>query len=69
MNELTFILAVLVTKEVLTITEAAAIHKASKESIISSNLGEMIAKVTKALEPSPDTGAIEKVDARSIIGL
>lgn len=65
MNELTYILAVLVKKDVLSVHEAGAIQKAAKESVISTNLGEMIAKVDKALTKKP---GIEKVDARDIIG-
>lgn len=68
MHEITFILAILVSKEILTVVEAKAILKESQHSVLSANLGEMIAKVSKSLEVDEVTSTIEKVDARSIIG-
>lgn len=68
MNELTFTLAILVAKELLTPAEAKAIQKASQESVITSNLGEMIAKVNKALQPK-DAGEVKTIDAREVMGL
>ena len=68
MQDITFTLAILVSKEILTVVEAKAILKESQHSILSANLGEMIAKVSKALEVDEVTSTIEKVDARSIIG-
>lgn len=66
MNELTYILAILVRKDVLSVQEARQIQKASNEAVTSSNLGEMIAKVDRALKTK--TPEIEKLDARDIIG-
>ena len=65
MNELTYILAVLVRSNVLTVVEARQIQKASVEGTVSSNLGEMITKVDKALHEDKDT--ITKVNARDVL--
>lgn len=64
--ELTYILAILVRKDVLTIQEASALKKEASENVITSNLGEMITKVDKALRKKTDD--VEKLDARDIIG-
>lgn len=64
--ELTYILAILVKKDVLSVQEASALKKASGEGTITTNLGEMITKVDKALRKK--TSDVEKLDARDIIG-
>lgn len=66
MNELTYILAILVRKDVLTVQEAAALKKEGGENVITSNLGEMITKVDRALRKKASD--VEKLDARDIIG-
>lgn len=66
MNELTYMLAILVCKDVLSVDEAKSIQKASNEAVISSNLGEMITKVNSALRKK--TIEVKKLDARDIIG-
>lgn len=65
MNELTYILAVLVRSNVLTVVEARQLQKASVEGTVSSNLGEMITKVDKALHKEED--ALTKLNARDIL--
>lgn len=67
MNELTYMLAILVNKEVLTPLEARKIQKASTEGVISSNLPEMMAKVAKALKQPEDT--LEKISAKDFLNL
>lgn len=64
--ELTFILAILVKKDILSVQEAVAIKKSSDEAVITSNLGEMITKVDKALQKK--SSELDKVDARDIFG-
>ena len=61
MPELTFMLAVLVSKDILTVQEARKLKIALSEHITSSNLGEMITKVSKALEDKESE--ITKIDA------
>ncbi len=65
MNELTFLIAVLVRKDVLTVVEASALLKASKEGVINGNVGEMVAKVDRALKRKTDD--VEKVDAKEFM--
>lgn len=66
MNELVLMLAILVRKDILSVDEAKSIQKASNESVINSNLGEMITKVDKALRKKVND--FDKLDARDIIG-
>ncbi len=61
MPELTFILAILVNKDILSVQEARKLKVALSEQITSSNLGEMITKVSKALEDKESE--VEKIDA------
>lgn len=65
MNELTYYLAILVQKKVLTPLEAKKLQGAAKEAVISSSLPEMMAKVDRALKVKDDM--IEKVDARDFL--
>lgn len=64
MNQFTYVLALLVRKDIITVSEAAALIKSSQEGVLNSNLGEMITKVDKALKKKPSD--IEKVDASTI---
>ncbi len=61
MPELTFMLAILVNKDILSVQEARKLKIALSEHITSSNLGEMITKVSKALEDKESE--VEKIDA------
>ncbi len=65
MSEVTFLLAVLVNKEILTLQEALALKKSLTQSITNANLSEMITKVSKALEIKEDT--IKTVDASKVL--
>lgn len=65
MNELTFLIAVLVRKDILSADEARSLIKTSKEGVINGNLGDMIAKVDVALKPKPL--GIEKIDAKKFL--
>lgn len=67
MNELTYVLAILVHKEVLTPLEARKVQKAAVEAVITSNLTEMVTKVDKALR-QPDDG-LEKISAKDFLNL
>lgn len=50
MNEVTFMLAILVNKDILSLQEAVSLKKSLSQGIISSNLKDMIEKVDKATE-------------------
>lgn len=50
MNEVAFILAILVSKDVLSLQEAVSLKKSLSQGVISSNLKDMIEKVNKAIE-------------------
>ncbi len=65
MPDLTFIFAVLVSKDILTIDEARRLKKSVGESITSSNLGEMITKVEEALKE--DENETKKIDAKTFL--
>ena len=66
MNNETFILAVLVFKEIITLDEAKRLQKSLRESITNANLGQMLEKVVKALDDT-DTSNVEKIDAKDFI--
>jgi hypothetical protein len=61
MNEVTFVLAILVDKDILTLQEAAKLKKSLTQSTINSNLKNMIEKVDKALAIKEDE--IETISA------
>jgi hypothetical protein len=42
MNEITFVLAVLVNKEIITKQEAQKLHKSMTQNILNSNIGEEV---------------------------
>lgn len=65
MNEITFILAVLVNKDVITLQEAVKLKKSLTQNVISSNLKDMIEKVSKALEIKESD--VETIDAQDIL--
>lgn len=50
MNEVTFMLAIMVNKDILSLQEAVALKKSLSQGTISSNLKDMIEKVDKATE-------------------
>lgn len=64
-NDLTYLLAILVVKEVLTLSEAKVLQVESRKSVTTSSLAEMITKVTKALDSPED--AIKKIDAAQFL--
>lgn len=66
MNEVTYFLAILVKKDILSMEEAYKLRKALRESVTNDNLKEMIEKVDKALEPKVDE--IETLDASKVLG-
>lgn len=63
--ELTFVVAILVRKDILSVEEAHQLLKASREATLNANLGEMIAKVDKALTKKKQS--IEKIDAKEFM--
>jgi hypothetical protein len=65
MNEITFVLAVLVNKEVITKQEAQKLHKSMTQNILNSNINEMISKVERAL--SVNEISLQTIDANDII--
>lgn len=62
MNEFVYLLAILVSKEVLTEDEAKKYIKQSNTGILNSNLKEMMTKAKTALEVKEDS--VEKIDAK-----
>jgi len=66
MNNETFILAVLVKKNIITKDEAKRLQKSLRESITNADLTQMLDKVSKALENS-NSSDIEKIDAKDFI--
>lgn len=67
MNELTYILAILVRSNMLTVVEARQLQKAFAEGTVTSNLGEMITKVDKALHV--ESSDLEKISAKDFLNL
>ena len=65
MNEITFVLAVLVNKEVITKKEALLLHKSMSQSVLNSDINQMIDKVEKAF--IVDKISIQTIDANDII--
>lgn len=65
MNEITFTLALLVHKEIITKAEARTLQRSLSQGIVNSNLTEMIAKVEKAFVK--DELEIERVDAKTLL--
>jgi len=66
MNNETFILAVLVKKNIITKDEAKRLQKSLRESITNADLTQMLDKVSKALE-NHNSSDIEKIDAKDFI--
>jgi hypothetical protein len=65
MNDLVFILAILVHKEVISKTEAYAIKKCLSEGVLNNSLSQMIDKITKSLLSKDDS--LDTVDAKDIL--
>lgn len=65
MNDFTYTLAILVRKDILSVDEAHSLQIAHNEGVTNANLGEMIAKVDKALKKNPN--AIKKINAKDIL--
>lgn len=65
MNELTFILAILIKQNVLTVQEAKALQKSSRENVTNASLSDMVTKVENALEVKEDQ--IKKIDATDLL--
>ena len=65
MNDLVFILAVLVYKKVITKKEANTIKKSLSEGVINGDLSQMIDKITKAFEDKAQD--IETISAKDIL--
>lgn len=63
--ELTYTLAILVNKKVVTKAEASKLLKATQQSVINSNLTEMGQKVERAL--SEQISEVEKIDAKAFL--
>lgn len=63
MNEVTYLLAILIHKDVLSLEEAKLLQKALRESVTNTNLKEMIEKVSKALErPTNETPVLSATE-------
>jgi len=65
MNEVAFILAILVSKDVLSLQEAVSLKKSLSQGVISSNLKDMIEKVDKATETKESE--FETIHAQDIL--
>jgi len=65
MNNETFILAVLVNKEIVTVAEAKRLQKSLRESVTNSDLPQMLDKVNNALNVE-DTNKVTKIDAKDL---
>lgn len=65
MNELTFLLAVLVKKDVLTELEAKQLKKEAAQNILNSDLPAMLAKVDRAFKV--EEKELQTIDASDII--
>lgn len=65
MNEVTFLLAILIKKEIITEHEAIVLKRSLSENIINGDLHQMIAKVEKAfIKPTKD---LETIDAKDLL--
>lgn len=65
MNELTFVLAILIYQGILTKEEARKLLKAHSEGVINADLKQMVTKVEKALTSTEES--LKKVDAATLI--
>lgn len=65
MNEVIFMLAILVNKKVLSLQEAVNIKKSLSQGIISSNLKDMVNKVDEAMQIIETD--FEKIHAEDIL--
>lgn len=64
MPELTYIVAILIRKDILSIEEGRRLIQSSKEGTMNGNLGEMITKADKALH-KPKT--VDKISAKELL--
>lgn len=65
MNEITYLLAVLVVKDILSVDEAKKIQAEMTKGVISSDLGHMVTKVKTALENKESD--VKKIDAKEFL--
>lgn len=65
MNEVTYLLAILIRKDILSLDEALKLKRALTQSVTNANLTQMIEKVDKALEVKQD--AVETLDASKVL--
>ena len=65
MNEITYLLAVLVVKDILSVDEAKKIQAEITKGVISSDLGHMVTKVKTALDSK--VSDIKKIDAKEFL--
>ena len=63
--EVTYLLAILVQKDILSLDEAHKLRKSLRESVVNDNLTQMIEKVNKALE-TRESG-IKVLDAKTVL--
>jgi hypothetical protein len=61
MNELTYLLAVLINKDILSVDEAKKLQNECRKGIVNSNIGEMVSKVERALKDKSE--GLKKVSA------
>lgn len=62
MNEVTFVLAILLDKEIITKEEAKRYHNSLKNGTLSPNLTDMIEKIKKAETPPEGMNSIDAKD-------
>jgi hypothetical protein len=68
MNQLTFILAILVFKDVLSVNEAKSIKKAASQGTFTANLSEMISKVSDAVtKDEHEASNLNKINAKDLL--
>lgn len=67
MNEITFILALLYEKGIISKEEAVSLRKVAVEKSISNNLDEMRSKIRVALADKPSGIEVESVKAKELL--
>ncbi len=67
MNEMTFMLALLLEKNIITKEEAVKLHKVVVNQTISNNLDEMRRKVLSALKPDESAIKLDNVSAKDLL--
>lgn len=67
MNELTFVIALLHEKGILTKSEAVALRKVAVEQTLSNDLSAMHKKIVKALNIKDDAIKVQNINAKDLL--